>query len=282
MPVRLPAGVLAGLTALGPAAAAPGAVTSAPPRVEIGFEKYTLPNGLDVILRRDNRLPIVAVNLWYHVGPANETAGRTGFAHLFEHMMFQGSGHVQGNSHFGLLEGAGSSFVNGTTDFDRTNYMEDVPSNQLELALWLESDRMGFLLDRLTAASFANQQDVVRNERRQSVENAPYGLVEEELYHQLFPKTHPYYASVIGSHEDIQNAKVDDVKEFFRRYYVPNNASLVIAGDIDKVQAKALVTKYFATIPRGDAIPPVEVVTPPITQERRSKVTDEVELPRVF
>src|SRR5438552_4985518 len=196
--------------------------------------------------------------------------------------MFQSSGHVPEDSYFKYLEAAGASFVNGSTDFDRTNYLEDIPSNQLELALWLESDRMGFLLDRLTAASFANQQDVVRNERRQSVENAPYGLVEEELYHQLFPKTHPYYASVIGSHEDIQNAKVDDIRDFFKRYYVPNNATLVIAGDIDKVQAKALVTKYFATIPRGDVIQPVEVTTPPITQERRSKVTDEVELPRVF
>ncbi|PYQ03407.1 MAG: insulinase family protein, partial [Acidobacteria bacterium] len=188
MPVRLPASVLAGLTVLGPAASAPGAVTSAPPRVEIGFEKYMLPNGLEVILREDHRLPIVAVNLWYHVGPANETAGRTGFAHLFEHMMFQGSGHVGDDQHFKLLEGAGASMINGTTDFDRTNYMEDIPSNQLELALWLESDRMGFLLDRLDQPKLSNQQDVVRNERRQSVENQPYGLVEEELFHQLFPQ----------------------------------------------------------------------------------------------
>ena len=252
------------------------------PQVKMLLEKYTLPNGLEVILHEDHQLPIVAVNIWYHTGPMNERAGQTGFAHLFEHLMFQSSGHVPEDSYFKYLEAAGASFVNGSTDFDRTNYLEDIPSNQLELALWLESDRMGFLLDRLTASSFANQQDVVRNERRQSVENAPYGLVEEELYHQLFPKTHPYYASVIGSHEDIQNAKVDDIREFFKRYYVPNNATLVIAGDIDKVQAKALVTKYFATIPRGDAIPPVEVTTPPIAQERRSKVTDEVELPRVF
>ena len=257
-------------------------VAAKPPQVKLLLEKYTLPNGLEVILHEDHQLPLVAVNIWYHTGPANERTGQTGFAHLFEHLMFQSSGHVPEDSYFKYLEAAGASFVNGSTDFDRTNYLEDIPSNQLELALWLESDRMGFLLDRLTAASFANQQDVVRNERRQSVENAPYGLVEEELYHQLFPKTHPYYASVIGSHEDIQNAKVDDIRDFFKRYYVPNNATLVIAGDIDKVQAKALVTKYFATIPRGDVIPPVEVTTPPITQERRSKVTDEVELPRVF
>jgi zinc protease len=282
MPVRLPASVLAGLTVLGPAASLPGAVTSAPPRVEIGFEKYTLPNGLEVILREDHRLPIVAVNLWYHVGPANETAGRTGFAHLFEHMMFQGSGHVGDDQHFKLLEGAGASMINGTTDFDRTNYMEDIPSNQLELALWLESDRMGFLLDRLDQPKLSNQQDVVRNERRQSVENQPYGLVEEELFHQVFPQGHPYYASVIGSHTDIQAAKLEDVKDFFRRYYAPNNASLAIVGDIDVARTKALVEKYFGSIPRGPAVPAVDAKTPPITSERRAVVKDKVELPRVY
>jgi zinc protease len=253
-----------------------------PPQVKLEFEKYTLPNGLEVILHEDHQLPLIAVNIWYHTGPANERAGQTGFAHLFEHLMFQASGHVPEDTYFKYLEAAGASFVNGSTDFDRTNYLEDVPSNQLELALWLESDRMGFLLDRVTEASFANQQDVVRNERRQSVENAPYGLVEEELYHQLFPKTHPYYASVIGSHEDIQNAKVNDVREFFKQYYVPNNATLVIAGDLDKAKTKALITKYFASIPRGAEIPPITATTPPITQERRATVTDEVELPRVF
>jgi zinc protease len=282
MPVRLPASVLAGLTVLGPAASAPGAVTSAPPRVEIGFEKYRLPNGLEVILREDHRLPIVAVNLWYHVGPANETAGRTGFAHLFEHMMFQGSGHVGDDQHFKLLEGAGASMINGTTDFDRTNYMEDIPSNQLELALWLESDRMGFLLDRLDQPKLSNQQDVVRNERRQSVENQPYGLVEEELFHQLFPQGHPYYASVIGSHQDIQAAKLEDVKDFFRRYYAPNNASLAIVGDIDVARTRALVEKYFGSIPVGPAVPAVDAKTPPITSERRAVVKDKVELPRVY
>src|SRR5262245_56110086 len=282
MPVRLSAAipVLAGV--LGSAASAPGAVASAPPRVDLGFQKYTLPNGLEVILREDHRLPIVAVNLWYHVGPANETAGRTGFAHLFEHMMFQGSGHVGDDQHFKLLEGAGASMINGTTDFDRTNYMEDIPSNQLELALWLESDRMGFLLDRLDQPKLSNQQDVVRNERRQSVENAPYGLVEEEVFHQLFPKGHPYYASVIGSHEDIQAAKLEDVKEFFRRYYAPNNASLAIVGDIDVAKTKALVEKYFGTISRGPAVPPVEAKTPAITAERRSVVKDKIELPKVY
>jgi zinc protease len=253
-----------------------------PPQVKLTFEKYTLPNGLTVILREDHRLPIVAVNTWYHVGPANELPGRTGFAHLFEHMMFQASGHVGEDQIWRYLEEAGASFINGTTDLDRTNYMEDVPSNQLELALWLESDRMGFLLDRLDAPSLANQQDVVRNERRQSVENAPYQIVEEAMWQQIFPKGHPYYAYVIGSHEDIQAAKLEDVRDFFQRYYCPNNASLVIVGDIDPVKTKALVEKYYGTLPRGKDVPPITATTPPITAERRLVVTDKITLPRVY
>src|SRR6478672_2975788 len=189
LPFLIAAG-LAGCTR----AAGPAAPVAAP---KIPFDKFTLPNGLDVIVSEDHRLPMVAVNLWYHVGPANEEPGRTGFAHLFEHMMFQGSRHVKPNEHFRLLEGAGASDYNGTTDFDRTNYFETVPANQLELAIWLESDRMGYLLDVLDQRNLSNQQDVVRNERRQSIENAPYGVVEEEEYHQLFPKNHPYYADVM-------------------------------------------------------------------------------------
>src|ERR671926_148421 len=183
------------------------------PRLQ--FEKYTLPNGLEVILSQKRGLPMVAVNLWYHVGPANEEKGRTGFAHLFEHMMFQSSKHVPADSHIRLLEAAGASDLNGTTDFDRTNYFETVPANQIELALWLESDRMGYLLDKVDVGALANQQDVVRNERRQSVENRPYGISEEALVQLLYPKGHPYYGSVIGSHEDIQAARLDDVKRFF-------------------------------------------------------------------
>src|SRR5690242_12561428 len=172
--------VSAALLLLGLAAAPLAQRQSAPTDIpRLAFEKYTLPNGLDVILSEDRRLPLVSVNLWYHVGPANEEAGRTGFAHLFEHMMFQGSKHVPPDTHFKFLESAGASEANGTTDFDRTNYFETLPSNQLELALWLESDRMGFLLDTLDAAELANQQDVVRNERRQSVENQPYGIADE-------------------------------------------------------------------------------------------------------
>src|SRR5262245_45022652 len=252
------------------------------PSVKLEFEKYTLPNGLEVILHRDPRLPIAAVNLWYHVGPANETAGRTGFAHLFEHMMFQASGHVGSDQYFKLLEGAGASFINGTTDFDRTNYMEDVPANQLELALWLESDRMGFLLDRLDQHMLSNQQDVVRNERRQSVENAPYGIVEDALIQNLYPAGHPYHGNVIGSHADIQDAKLADVRDFFTRYYCPNNASLAIVGDIDIEKTKALVEKYFASIPKGADVPKLNVTTPPITSEKRLVVTDKVELPRIY
>jgi len=166
---------------------------------ELNFEKYKLANGLEVILSEDHRLPMVAVNLWYHVGPANELPGRTGFAHLFEHMMFEGSRHVPGNSHFHFLEAAGASDINGTTEFDHTNYFETLPANQLELALWLESDRMGYLPDKLDQANLSNQQDVGRNERRQSMENAPYGIVEEGMMHQLFPKDHPYYCLLYTS-----------------------------------------------------------------------------------
>src|ERR1700688_2843299 len=199
----------------------------------IKFEKYTLPNGLVVILSEDHRLPLVSTSIWYHVGPANELPGRTGFAHLFEHMMFEGSKHVPGNAHIRYLEAAGATGINGTTDFDRTNYFETLPSNQLELALWLESDRMGYLPDKLDQASLTNQQDVVRNERRQSIENSPYGIVEEAVFHNLFPKGHPYFADVMGSHADIQAAKIEDVRNFFKLYYAPNNASLAIVGDFD-------------------------------------------------
>ena len=248
----------------------------------IAFEKYTLPNGLDVILSRDQRVPMVAVNLWYHVGPANEEPGRTGFAHLFEHMMFQSSKHVPPDSHFKLLEAAGASDINGTTDYDRTNYFETVPSNQLELALWLESDRMGYLLDKVDQAALSNQQDVVRNERRQSVENQPYGLAEETLIQNLFPKGHPYYGNVIGSHEDIQAVKLDDVRRFFKQYYSPNNASLAIVGDFDPALAKSLVEKYFSTLKRGADVPAIKAETPKITSERRKVVKARVELPRVY
>src|SRR5262244_554829 len=207
-------------------------LAASPPLVQ--FETYTLPNGLTVILTPDHRLPTVGVNLWYHVGAANETPGRSGFAHLFEHLMFQGSKHRQGNEQdlFGILEAAGASDINASTTYDRTNYFETLPANRLELALWLESERMAFLLDGLEQTKLDTQREVVRNERRQSVENTPYGKAEVRIVELLFPKPHPYFGAVIGSHEDLQAATLEDVKSFFRTYYVPANASLVIVGVI--------------------------------------------------
>jgi zinc protease len=243
--------------------------------------KYNLENGLEVILLEDHRLPLVAINIGYHVGPVNERPGLTGFAHLFEHMMFEGSKHVGEKAHILYLEAAGASTINGTTGFDRTNYYETLPSNQLELALWLESDRMGFLLDNLNDRLLENQRDVVRNERRQVVESAPYGLVHEELFHQLFPSPHPYYASVMGSHADIEAAELEDVRNFFGLFYAPNNACLSLVGDFNTDKAKLLIEKYFGPIPSGAPIPPISVPTPLILAEKRAVVEDQVELPQV-
>ena len=246
----------------------------------IEFEKYQLANGLEVILSEDHRLPVVAVNIWYHVGPANERPGQRGFAHLFEHMMFQGSRHIRENQ-TKVLQAAGATGINGTTGFDRTNYFETMPAERLELALWLESDRMAFLLEGLTARNLANQRDVVRNERRQR-ENTPYSLVWEELYRQLFPAGHPYHATIIGSHADIESARLDDMREFCRQYYVPNNASLVLVGDFDSEEIKHLVDRYFGAIPMGPAVRKPDVATPPILSPKRITVTDRVELPRIY
>jgi zinc protease len=247
---------------------------------ELKYEKFVMPNGLVVLMHEDHRLPLVAVDLWYHVGPLNEPAGRTGFAHLFEHMMFEGSEHVGEKAHIKYVEGAGATDVNGTTDFDRTNYFETVPSNQLELALWLESDRMGFLLEGLDREKLTNQRDVVRNERRQG-EGTPYELANEEVYHLLFPKTHPYYANVIGSHADIEAARLNDVRDFFKQFYTPNNATLAIAGDFDTAKLKTLLTKYFGPIPQGPKVDPVTLTTAPITEQKRATVTDTVKLPQL-
>lgn len=279
-PVRMLLALLAAVTVLagcapGPTAAGPG---TAP---ELGFERYQLANGLDVILRRDERVPIASINLQYHVGPADEGPGRTGFAHLFEHMMFQGSGHTGADTYFAHLEALGATNVNGHTTFDDTTYTEDVPANALETALWLESDRMGFLLNSLDAAQLANQQAVVRNERRENTESVPYGLSGEAVYQLLFPAGHPYHAGVIGSHTDIQAARLADVRDFFRRYYVPDNASLAIVGNIDVAATKALVQKYFGSIPRGPRPPEPRVAISAADREQRLTVTDQVELPAV-
>jgi len=217
---------------------------------DIKFEKLTLKNGLTVILSEDHRLPQVAVNVWYHTGAANQTPGRSGFAHLFEHMMFSGSKHVQ-PAPFTILQTVGTvpgQMANGTTSFDRTNYFEAVPSNELATALWIESDRMAFLLDTLDEKKLAIQRDVVSNERRQSYENRPYGVAQLKLCDTLYPSPHPYFECVIGSIPEIQAAKIDDLKSFFRSWYTPQNASLAIVGDIDPAQAKQLVEKYFGPI----------------------------------
>jgi len=268
-------------------AAFAGAATPAPPPAvaaaapSIPFTKYRLDNGLEVILAPDKRLPVVAVNLWYHVGAANETPDRTGFAHLFEHMMFTGTKHVARGEAERLLEAAGGADSNATTGFDSTKYYDTVPANQLALALWTHADRMGYLLDALDQKALANQQDVVRNERRETTENRPYGIVDEALYRELFPPGHPYRPAVIGSHADIQAAKLADVRDFFKRYYRPNNATLVIAGDFDPANARRLVQRYFGSFARGADVPKPAVATPPIAGERRLEVTDRIELPRV-
>ena len=278
--------ISAWLLAAALASAQGSAAVAAPPAAkplklpEIKYEKYSLPNGLTVIAHEDHRLPLVAVDLWYHVGPLNERAGRTGFAHLFEHMMFEGSEHVGEKAHIKYVQGAGATDVNGTTSFDRTNYFETLPANQLELGLWLESDRMGFLMEELDRTKLANQRDVVRNERRQG-EGSPYELADEKLYQLLFPKEHPYYADVIGSHADIEAARIADIRDFHQQFYTPNNASIAIAGDFDPKQLKALLTKYFGPIPQGPPVAPVKVTTPAITAQRRAVVTDTVKLPQM-
>src|SRR3990172_5236679 len=214
--------------------------------INIAFEKYTLPNGLDVILHVYRSIPVAAVNVWYHVGSQNEEPDRTGFAHLFEHIMFRGSKHHD-KEYFGPLQEVGAN-INGSTTTDRTNYYEDVPTEYLELALWLESDRMGYLLDVLDQAAFDVERDVVKNERGQSYENRPYGLAGQEIRKALFPPNHPYHWQTIGSQEHLDAASVEDVKAFFRRFYSPNNASLAIAGDIDVEETKRLVEKYFGDL----------------------------------
>ena len=242
-------GCLTDRTASGPqGAASASAAAPAESLPSLEFERYRLGNGLEVILHQDRRLPLVAVSVWYHVGAINEREGRSGFAHLFEHMMFQASPHVGEDQHFKVLQQVGATGTNGTTNFDRTNYFETVPSNALETALWLESDRMGFLLSSLTEQSLQNQIEVVKNERRQSVENKAYGLMSEKITETLYPKPHPYFGDVIGSMKDIGAATIPDVQEFFRTYYTPANATLTLAGDFEVADTKALIEKYFGSL----------------------------------
>src|SRR6266446_3676873 len=214
------------------------------PSIQLSYTQFTLPNGLHVILHEDHSVPVVSVNMWYHVGSARERIGRTGFAHLFEHLMFMGSGHVKPGEFDEWLEGAGGT-NNGSTANDRTAYWINVPSNALELALFLESDRMGYLLDTMTPQTVDAQRDVVKNERRQRVENEPYGSAGIVLGEMLYPDSHPYHWPVIGYMPDLTAASYEDVVAFFKTYYTPSNASLVVAGDIDPARTRQLVEKWF-------------------------------------
>lgn len=245
----------------------------------VSHEKLTLPNGLEVVLHEDHSLPIVAVNVWYHVGSKDEDPGRTGFAHLFEHVMFEGSKHHNRN-YFEPLQKVGG-VLNGSTTSDRTNYWETVPGSYLDLALWLEADRMGFLLDALDQERFDIQRDVVKNERRQSYENRPYGLASLRLQTALFPSPHPYSWPVIGSQEDLDAAKLDDIKDFFRRFYAPSNASISLAGDFDRAEAAGMIERYFGDIPPGPAIDRVGRMGSALRGEVRVDMRDKVQLPRV-
>lgn len=248
---------------------------------QVRFEQYTLENGLTVILHEDHSAPVAAVVVMYNVGSKNEKKGRTGFAHLFEHMMFQGSQHVGDDEHFKLLQEVGGN-INGTTSSDRTNYFEIVPSNYLELALYLESDRMGFLLPAMTQEKLDNQRDVVKNERRQRVDNQPYGTADENIDRALYPDHHPYSWPVIGYMEDLSAATLDDVKEFFRIYYAPNNAVLAVAGDFQPAQVREWIQKYFGPIPRGVDVPRPSPMPVTLTEEKRLVLEDKVQLPRLY
>ena len=253
----------------------------APAPLEVPYRQFRLANGLNVILHRDASIPSVAVNVWYYVGSANEKPGRTGFAHLFEHLMFEGSKHVPEGQFDILLEGAGGD-NNGSTTNDRTNYVIDVPSSALELALFLESDRMGYLLDTMSPQRVNGQRDVVKNERRQSYENRPYGMASIELDKMLWPPAHPYSWPTIGYMEDLTAASYEDVVEFFKKYYAPSNASLAIAGDIDFDRTRALVEKWFGEIPGGTVVEPVAPPAAILTGIQKKTIADKVSLPRLY
>jgi zinc protease len=249
--------------------------------IQLPFETYKLSNGLTVIFSVDRTTPTVAVNIWYHVGSKNELPGRTGFAHLFEHVMFTGSGNVPYGYHDKFTEGVGGS-NNGSTTNDRTNYYETIPSNYLETALWMEADRMGFLLDKLDTAKLNAQRDVVKNERRQSYDNQPYGRVGEIFSAAMYPKTHPYSWPVIGSMTDLSAASDEDVKAFFRVYYAPNNATLSVVGDFDPAQAKAWIQKYFGDLPQGKNVERPSVPLPRLEASKRLVYEDRVQVPRLY
>jgi zinc protease len=267
--------------ALPAAAQSPAAPSTAPKPIELAYTHFTLPNGLNVILHEDHSVPVVSVNVWYNVGSARELPGRTGFAHLFEHLMFMGSGHVKTGEFDTWLEGAGGT-NNGSTANDRTNYWINVPANSLELALFLESDRMGYLLESMTPQTVDAQRDVVKNERRQSVENQPYGMAEVVLGEMLYPQGHPYHWPVIGYMEDLTAASYDDVVAFFKKYYGPGNASLVVAGDINPATARPLVEKWFSDVKPGEPVPPINIPGVALTSVQKKTITDKVQLSRLY
>src|SRR6266550_4488034 len=260
-----------------PAASPP----ASPSRIDVAYSQFTLPNGLRVILHEDHSVPLVTVNMWYHVGSAREKEKRTGFAHLFEHLMFMGSGHVKPGEFDEWLEAAGGD-NNGSTETDRTNYWINVPATSLELALFLESDRMGYLLDTMTPKTVDAQRDVVKNERRQSVENRPYGMAEVVLGELLYPQGHPYHWPVIGYMEDLTAASYDDVVAFFKKYYAPSNASLVVAGDVQTQEARRLIEKWFGDVKRAAPPEPMTIPGVALTGMQKKTITDRVQLPRLF
>jgi len=250
-------------------------------KIAVPYTYFVLPNGLRVILHEDHSTPTVSVNMWYHAGSSREKPGRTGFAHLFEHILFEGSGHVAEGDFDNFLEAAGGN-NNGSTNPDRTNYYETIPSNALELALFLESDRMGYLLEAMSPAKVDGQRDVVKNERRQRYENSPYGLAFPTLGENLYAADHPYHWPTIGYMEDLSAASYEDVGDFFKKYYAPNNASLVIAGDIDPAQTRAAVEKWFADVKRGAPVPPQATPSAYLAEEKRLVLEDRVQLPRLY
>jgi zinc protease len=249
-------------------------------KLEVKYTQFTLPDGLRVILHEDHTVPVVTVNMWYHVGSARERPGRTGFAHLFEHLMFMGSGHVKPGQFDEWLEAAGGD-NNGSTANDRTNYWINVPSNAIELALFLESDRMGYLLESMTPQTVDAQRDVVKNERRQSYENRPYGQADITLTEMLFPEGHPYHWPVIGYMPDLTAASYDDVVAFFKKYYAPANASLVVAGDIDSAATRKLVEKWFSDVKPGPRPEPMTIPGVELTAVQKKTISDKVQLPRL-
>lgn len=235
--------------------------------LEIDIQQYKLKNGLEVILSRSENTPFVAVDIWYHVGASVETSGKTGFAHLFEHLMFQGTPNTGEDMHFKRLEAAGATSINGSTSFDRTNYYEVVPANEIELALWLESDRMGWLMNGISPEKLENQRSVVKNERRQRFDNQPYGQATEKSWQALFPQGHPYHGNVIGSMQDLDNASLSDVRQFFEKYYAPSNATLVVSGNFNQTTIKSKIDKYFSSLKKASKPSPVKLTTPPLKQE---------------